>query len=123
MTESEKALSAILERKVRSKHGELSLYEVINIAKNGIDTVTGVDLSKDEANALLGRFGMRLDDAGIFISNASNSITEMLRGSQFQADWRGQIDRIEGVTRPKKTVRINGSVSRCIHINFDVMGV
>lgn len=123
MTESEKALSAILERKVRSKQGELSLYEVINIAKNGIDTVTGVDLSRDEANALLGRFGMRLDDNGIFISNASNSITEMLKGSQFQADWRGQIDRIEGVTRPKKTVRINGSVSRCIHINFDVMGV
>lgn len=121
--ESKKALAAILERKVRSSAGELTIYEVINTAKNGIDAVQGLELSKSEASALLGRHGMRLDDEGLLISNNSNAITELLRGSQFQADWRGQIIRVEGITKHKKSVRINGIVSRCLHAAFDVLGV
>lgn len=121
--ESKKALAAILERKVRSNFGELTIYEVINTAKNGLDIKGHSDFTKDEAEALLARYGMRLDDTGILISNNSNAITDLLRGSQYQADWRGQVMRVEGITKYKKPVRINGIVSRCIHADFDVIGV
>ena len=122
--ESEKTLAAILERKIRSNVGDLTLYEVLNIAKNGIDSVIGSDLSKDEANALLGRHGMRLSDYGVLVSNNSNAITELLKGSPYQADWRGQISRIEGVDKyDNKSARINGIVSKCIHIDFNALGV
>lgn len=121
--ESKKALAAILERKVRSSAGELTIYEIINTAKNGIDTVQGLELSKNDAEALLGRHGMRLDDDGLLISNNSNAITDLLRGSQYQADWRGQITRVDGITKHKKSVRINGIVSRCLHATFETLGV
>ena len=120
--ESKKALAAILERKVRSNFGELTIYEVINTAKNGIDIGNSQDFTKAEAEALLARYGIRLDDTGILISNNSNAITDLLRGSQYQADWRGQIMRVEGITKYKKPVRINGIVSRCIHAEFNVIG-
>lgn len=122
-TESKKTLASILECKIRSKFGELTVYEVINTAKNGIDSIEGLELSKQEADALINRYGIRLDDDGILISNNSNAITDLLRGSQYQADWRGQIMRIEGVSKHKKSVRINGTVSRCIHVTYEVLGV
>lgn len=122
-TESKKTLASILECKIRSKLGELTLYEVINTAKNGIDSIEGLELSKQEADALINRYGIRLDDDGILISNNSNAITDLLRGSQYQADWRGQILRIDGVTKYKKVVRINGTASRCLHISYEVLGV
>lgn len=118
--ESEKTLATILERKVRSNVGEVTLYEIINTARNGAQG----DLSQDEATALLGRHGMRLIDTGLLVSNNSNAITELMRGSQYQADWRGQIMRVDGVTKyENKAVRINGIVSKCIHIEFSTVGV
>lgn len=122
-TESKKTLASILESKVRSKFGELTIFEIINTAKNGVDSIDGLELSKKEADALINRYGIRLDDTGILISNNSNAITDLLKGSQYQADWRGQIMRIEGVTKHNKSVRINGTVSRCIHANYDILGV
>lgn len=122
-TESKKALAAILERKVRSNAGELTLYEIINTAKNGIDIGNGKDFGKSDAEALMARHGMRMDDTGVLFSNNSNAITDLLKGSQYQADWRGQIIRVEGISKYKKSVRINGIVSRCIHATFDALGV
>lgn len=121
--ESKKALAAILERKVRSNSGELTIYEVINTAKNGLNADSSRDFAQNDAEALLARYGMRLDDTGVLISNNSNAITDLLKGSQYQADWRGQILRVEGITKHKKSVRINGIVSRCIHATFDAVGV
>ena len=117
--ESEKTLAAILERKIRSNVGEVTLYEVINTARNGANG----DLSQDEATNLLGRHGMRLNETGVLISNNSNAITDLMKGSPFQADWRGQISRLDGVTKFDKIVRINGTPSRCIHILFATVGV
>lgn len=117
--ESEKTLAAILERKIRSNVGEVTLYEVINTARNGANG----DLSQDEATNLLGRHGMRLNETGVLISNNSNAITDLMKGSPFQADWRGQISRLDGVTKFDKIVRINGTPSRCIHILFETVGV
>ena len=117
--ESEKTLATILERKVRTNLGELTLYEVINTAKNGMQQ----DLSQVDAKAILERHGMRIIENGVVISNNSNAITEMLKGSQYQADWRGQILRIDGINKYDKTVRINGVPTKCIILSFAVLGV
>ena len=94
---------------------------VINTAKNGLNADSSRDFAQNDAEALLARYGMRLDDTGVLISNNSNAITDLLKGSQYQADWRGQILRVEGITKHKKSVRINGIVSRCIHATFDAV--
>jgi len=122
-TESKKTLSSILESKIKIPHGEASLYEVVNIAINGVEMMQGIDLSQSEAHAVLQRHGMKLDDKGLLISNNTQSVTNMLRGSQYQSDWKGQILRIEGVSKYPKPVRFNGIVSRCIHIDLSLLGL
>lgn len=122
-TESKKTLSSILESKIRIPHGEASLYEVIDVAVNGIEMGQGVDLSQNEAKAVLQRNGLKLDDDCLLISNNTNSINSMLKGSQYQADWRGQILRIDGVTKHSKAVRFNGVVSKCLRVELSLLGL
>ena len=122
-TESKKTLSSILESKIRIPHGEASLFEVIDVAVNGIEMNKGIDLSQNEAIAVLLRNGIKVDDNCILISNNTQSINSMLKGSQYQADWRGQILRIDGVTKHNKSVRFNGVVSKCIRVDLSLLGL
>jgi GTPase SAR1 family protein len=122
-TESKKTLSSILESKIRIPHGEASLFEVINIAVNGVDMGQGVDLSQNEAHAVLQRNGLKLENDCLLISNNTNSVNSMLKGSQYQADWRGQILRIDGITKHSKAVRFNGVVSKCLRVELSLLGL
>lgn len=111
--ESMKALGALLESQIRAANGlSLTVHELVMVASNYARPEVGV--SPRDADMLLQRHGMRVSGHDLLISNSSMAIAELLRGSPFAADIRGQLLRVPGVRRFEKSVRFNGVVSKCI---------
>ena len=121
--ESAKALTAMMETRVRiPRGGEASVFETIVCAKYG--PRDGVEMSRDEANAILQRHGMKLHEGKyLLLSNNSTALSDMLRNTPYRADWRGQVLRVNGVIRYPKSVRISGLVTKCIAVPLDVIDI
>jgi putative DNA primase/helicase len=126
--ESEMALRALLDAKVRTPNGaELTVYDVVAQAArftgihandNGDDlpNLENAHLSLESANQLLARHGMRVKEGSLMLSNNSAALVSLVRNTKYAADLRGVLSRLDGVTKSAGTVRINGTNSRCLLI-------
>lgn len=115
LDESSKALAALLEAQIRTPTGaQITLHEAVMVAAGVSDG--SLTMPSLDAKALLQRFGMRLEGEQLLLSNNSQALSDLLRGTPYQADWRGQLLRVPGVTRHAKAVRFNGVVSKCLAV-------
>lgn len=114
--ESTKALGALLEAQIRigGGTGSATVYEIVR-ASTGAATA-GVALVQSDAEATLSRYGMRVVGDDLLLSNNSHSLVELLHGTPYGADWRGQLLRVPGVRRHDKAVRFNGQASKCVAV-------
>lgn len=120
VNESNLALSAILSAELRLPMGSTaSVYEIVCKAAGRM--VEGVSLTSSEANAVLGRAGIKVKDGNILLSNNSQRIVEVLRNTPYAADWKGQLLRVEGVKRHDKVEKFSGVGSRCVAVPLDVL--
>jgi hypothetical protein len=79
----------------------------------------GVELSPLAAEAVLARYGMKIDEDHLLLSNSSNELRELMSGTTFATDWRGILLRVPGTDRNEnKTVRINGIMCKVIRIDL-----
>lgn len=131
--ESELALRALLDAKVRTPNGaELTVYDVVaQIARftglaandNGeeVAPLESAYLTLDAANQLLARYGMRVRDGRLLLSNTSAALVNLVRHTKYAADLRGVLSRLDGVTKDAGVVRINGTNSRCLGIPLQMI--
>lgn len=119
ISESNLALSAILSAELRTPVGiGASIYEIIGRAAGRL--VEGVGLTQSEAKSVLGRAGIRVEGDEVWFSNNSTKIVEILRHTPYAADWRGQITRVEGVTKSTKTKKFSGIDSRYVIVPLSI---
>lgn len=118
MEDSTKALGALLEAQIRVGGGVgATVYEIIRATCHGV--TSGVPLTQPDADATLQRYGMRVIGDDLLLSNNSLALVELLKGTPYGADWRGQLLRVPGVRRygdGQKTVRFNGQGSKCVAV-------
>lgn len=115
VSESTKALGALLEAQLRAPAGaQLSAFEVISCAAGY--PPAGVTMGVTDAEALLQRHGMRVQGESLLLSNNSQALADLLKHTPYAADWRGQLLRVEGVRRFDKAVRFGGVVSKCLAV-------
>jgi putative DNA primase/helicase len=109
-----RALASLLEAHIRTAGGiEATVYEMI-CAACGLQTeLAGIDQAK--AEAFLQRYGMRIVKDRLVLSNNSNELKSLMQGTQFEADLRGVLLRVDGADRNDgKPMRFSGSLSKCI---------
>ena len=105
------ALQGLLSAHIRAPRGlELSVYEVLSIAQ--MIPVKGLDMDPDMATALLARYGMRIIDNHLLLSNSSNELRTLMAETSFKADWRGILLRVPRSRNrnDNKPVRMNGVI-------------
>ena len=114
--ESTKALGALLEAQIRigGGTGSATVYEIVKAATGAV--TAGVALTYCDADATLQRYGMRVVGDDLLLSNNSHSLVDLLKGTPYGADWRGQLLRVPGVRRFEKTARFNGTASKCVAV-------
>lgn len=81
----------------------------------------GIGMDQKEAQRTLRTFAMTYKDRHLLISNTCPFIERKLRNTQFSADWRGQLLRVDGVFSWPTVVKINGINSRCVAIPLDLV--
>lgn len=112
--ESIKAFNALLESTIRVKDlGEISVFDIVKAANS-----YNPNMTRDEADNILQRYGMRVKDGLLYISNNSTSISELVKHTPYASDIRGQLLRIKGSKKEKSPHRFNGIVSKCMSINL-----
>lgn len=117
--ESTKALAALLEAELQIGSGKrASVYEVVKIADGYMGG--SLEFSSRDADSLLQRYGMKVIAGDLLLSNNSTALTNLMRGTPFAADIRGQLLRVEGVRRYEKASRFNGVVSKSIAIPISI---
>ena len=106
--EGHRALQGLLDAQVRAPGGmDLTVYEIVSAAK-GIFR-KGVEIEQDMATALLNRYGMKILDNYLVLSNSSNELRNLMSDTTFKADWRGILLRLPGADRnDNRPVRMNG---------------
>lgn len=114
MDEGQRALGALLEAHIRVNGGiEVTVYELICAAMGQPTEVVGIGEGK--ADAFLQRYGMRVKGDRLMVSNTSNELKRLMQGTQFEADLRGVLLRVEGADRNEnKPAKFNGVQSKCI---------
>jgi Bifunctional DNA primase/polymerase, N-terminal len=118
--ESLKALTALLECELPMGGGvRASVYQVIKIADSEFNA--SINITSKQADELLQRYGMRVQDGHLFFSNNSTSLTNLMKNTPYAADLRGQLLRVHGMEKSAKAIRFNGSVSKAICIKIDVL--
>jgi putative DNA primase/helicase len=117
--EGQKALQTLLGAQLRGPHGvDLSVYEVVSVAK-GIYR-RGVELDPEEAIAMLARFGMKIMENYLALSNSSNELLGLMKDTTFRADFRGILLRLPGADRnDNKPIRLNGVSAKVTRIDLN----
>lgn len=114
--ESVRALQSLMEAHVRVKSGiELTVFELVKAAY-GVST-EHVDVNQQTADAILQRYGMKLDGDRLLLSNDSNELRRLMKDTTFAADYRGVLLRVPGADRHgNKATRFSGVPSKCISL-------
>lgn len=115
VSDSDLCLQTILQAQVRvDEDGRLvtrTLGELVQSA--AYDGVMGVAAASNEA---LARFGVRVSDGYLYISNNHSELKRIMRDTAWAAGWRRVLARIDGVDDSNRVVRMAGSVTRCVAI-------
>jgi putative DNA primase/helicase len=116
--EGQRALQGLLEAQVRAPGGlDLSVYEILSVAQ-GIYR-KGVDMEQDMATALLSRYGMKIMDNYLVLSNTSNELRQLMSDTTFKADWRGILLRLPGADRnDNRAIRMNGVAVKVTRVDL-----
>jgi putative DNA primase/helicase len=117
--ESDQALAALMGAHIRAPKGlEFNVYELVSAASDV--QIVGMDLPRIDATVILSRYGMRVKDGFLMLSNASQELRQLMARSNFAADWRGVLLRIPGADRnDNAAIKFNGVLSKCIRIPLD----
>lgn len=116
-SDEENCLNRILQSQVRFDTSEgqkmRSIGELVDCAsgRGKIDGLYAVD-----ANAILGRYGMRVEGNYLDVANKHAELQKLLRDSPWAAGWRTILGRIEGAGPRPEPVRFAGVVSRVTRI-------
>lgn len=119
-SDEESCLNRILQSQVRFDTSEgqkqRSLGELVDCAagRGKIDGMYAVD-----ANAVLGRYGLRVEGRYLDVANKHAELQRLLRDSPWAAGWRTILGRIEGAGPRSEPVRFAGVVSRVTRIPLD----
>lgn len=117
--ESDQALAALMGARVRAPKGfEFTVYELVAAASDV--QVIGVDLPRIDAATILARYGMRVKEHFLWLSNASQELRQIMAPTNFAADWRGVLLRIPGTDRNNNMpTKFNGVMAKCIRIPLE----
>lgn len=119
--ESDKALGAMLGRLIRHKGGEVSVYELVEAVAfpNAADLV----ITPRDADAILRRHGLLVKSTGVgpgvgilIVSNKSYALKELMTGTAYAADLRGQLLRVPDAERYNETANFAGERSKGVAI-------
>jgi putative DNA primase/helicase len=111
----EKALGCILEAKVQHKGESISVGTIIAVASG--DTVSGLTLDDKTATRILGENGIKIKNGHLLFASTSSSLRKLVTGTQFEADLRGQLRRLNGAKIADKSERFTATaVHRAISI-------
>jgi len=121
--ESHGALSALMEAHVRVKGGiELTVYELVRAA-SGQETGLA-EINEITADAILQRYGMKVKDEWLVLSNKSTELRRLMSGTTYEADYRGVLLRVEGADKnTNKPERFNGVQNKCIRIPLSAIDI
>ena len=114
--ESHGALAALMEAHVRVKGGiELTVYELVRAASGQETGLT--EINEMTADAILQRYGMKVKDSSLVLSNRSTELRRLMSGTTFEADYRGVLLRVDGADKnANKPERFNGVQTKCFRI-------
>ena len=112
--DSMQALSALTEAHIRVQGGaEVTVYELICASCD----VGSSKIPKIAADAALLRFGMRIKDSYLIISNVSHELKRLVEGTTYEADLRGMLLRVAGADRNNnQPMKFNGVLAKCIRV-------
>ena len=115
--DSIKALSAVMGAHIRMPGGAtLTVHELILLSQ--FQKVPGAsdELMGATAEAMLGRYGIKIQDGDICFANNCTALQELISHTPFAADLRGLLLRIQGAKRYPKPIWVNGITSRAVSI-------
>lgn len=117
-SDEEALLARVLQTQIRfdtSNHGHLSrsVGEVVDCAmgRGGLGEV-----SANEANGILGRYGLSIDGQYILVSNTHTELKRILSDSPWAAGWRRVLARIPGAISATNGARFAGVKSRATKV-------
>lgn len=121
--ESHGALSALMEAHVRVKSGiELTVYELVRAASGHETGIT--EINEVTADAILQRYGMKVKDEWLVLSNKSTELRRLMAGTTFEADYRGVLLRVAGADKnANKPERFNGVQNKCIRLPLGAIDI
>lgn len=115
--ESTKALNALMGRLVRHKGGDVSVYELVErvALPNSAETM---GVTEADADKILRRHGMmvRRDEKRLLVSNTSHALRELMAGTAYAADLKGQLLRVPDAERHAKTENFAGERAKAVSI-------
>jgi putative DNA primase/helicase len=126
-SDSEMAMSTFLSAKLRSAGGlEFTVFELLDAIADQYDIVRSSQsepsckLNTQEINGLFARYGMKYDheERALLIANNHDGIEQLMRGTQYAADIRGNLLRSKSVKKIAKSKRFGGIVSKSIAIDI-----
>lgn len=118
--DSIRAYAALMEAHIRLQAGAIvTVYELALVACGRV--VEGADMQPSSADAVLQRYGMRVKEKRLLISNQSDQLKKLMAGTPFEADLRGVLLRYPGADRfDGRAMRFNGQTSKCISLPIDL---
>lgn len=113
VSDEESCLARILQSQVRfdtnEGHKQRSIGELVDCAR-GKEVIQG--LTAMEANAILGRYGLRVEGRYLDVANRHAELQRLLRESPWAAGWRTILRRIDGARPLNEPARFAGVLSR-----------
>lgn len=119
--ESTKALNALMGRLIRHKGAEMSVYELVRRA--ALPNSDGLGVSEVEADSILRRHGLMVRtgkigaaDGHLIVSNTSHALRELMHGTAYAADLKGQLLRVRDAERHQKTENFAGERAKGVSV-------
>lgn len=126
MTDSEKALAALLGAKIKVSHGlEVTVHELIAEAADAPES--SAKIGHAAAVDVLMRNGMRLHEKYLVFWTGSSNLRDLVKDTPYVTDLRGQLSRLPGATNFKlesgnqKTFRFLGAPRKAIGIPLNAV--
>jgi putative DNA primase/helicase len=114
--ESARAFRCLMAQPVKYGMYQLTVIELIAVARRRPPRPTGIDISPEEANESLGRIGLTVDDKDdLLIANDNSGLRALMADTVYAADLRGVLKRSPYITtNDNRTVRINCIPTKCL---------
>lgn len=127
VNDSDRALQTLLDSQLRTAHGtQYSVFELVDRIAELTPSVMRANpeaaactLELEQCNAVLQRYGMKVVKGRLMLGTNSEAMAKLFAGTQFAADFRGLLARVQCVHNDGEVAKINGKAIRCLHITLD----